>query len=289
MPMSRSGRFGSYLPVASRLARGQKEAQARAKKLGRQLAPVAIEGRDIVTTFWGKAWCQHLERYSDIANRLPRGRTLVRNGSVVDVAIENGRVHALVCGSELYEITITIVPAGQDEWRALVKACGGRIDSVVELLAGRIAGAVMEVLTDPKGGLFPEPKHIRFACSCPDSARLCKHIAAVLYGIGARLDRAPHLLFVLRGVDPNDLTTAAVAAGVDVVRPPSASLRTLAPERVAELFGVDWPATEAPQPRTKPRPTRSAKKAAKNAPKKARNETPKATKKTAAKPARAHR
>lgn len=252
MPQRRSGRFGSYIPVASRLARGQKQAEAHAQKAGRQLAPVAIEGRDIVTTFWGKAWCQHLERYSDIANRLPRGRTLVRNGSVVDLAITRGRVDALVCGSALYEVSIGITPASPAEWQSLVRACGGRIDSVVELLAGRVAGAVMQVLTEPKAGLFPDPKHIHFACTCPDAARLCKHIAAVLYGIGARLDRAPHLLFVLRDVDPNELTKAAVGAGVDVVRAPTGKFRTLAPERVAELFGVAWQPVRAKAP-AKPR------------------------------------
>src|SRR5687768_17591634 len=150
MAMDSSGRFGDYLPVSARIAKGREEAQFIAKQAGRDCAPVASAGRDVARSFWGQAWCRHLERYSDIANRLPRGRTLLRNGSVVDLVITKGRVEALVCGSMLYRIAVTIVPAEPAQWRKLVAACGGRIDSVVELLSGRISDAVMKILTDPK-------------------------------------------------------------------------------------------------------------------------------------------
>jgi uncharacterized Zn finger protein len=250
------GRFGPYVPVAERLASGRKEAARRAKQAGRAAAPVVVDeaaGRGVATTFWGKAWGENLERYGDIANRLPRGRTLVRNGSVVDLVITKGRVDALVCGSMLYAVEVTITAAPRAEWKALVAACGGRIDSVVELLAGRISDGVMAVLTDPKRGLFPEPKQIDFSCTCPDAASLCKHIAAVLYGVGARLDKQPELLFVLRDVDPNDLVEVAVGASTRVAARPQRSSRLLAPELVAELFGVEW---DAPAKRKRAPPKR---------------------------------
>jgi uncharacterized Zn finger protein len=250
MAMDGFGRFGPYVPVAARLAAGRKEAAARAKRAGRAAAPVAIDersGRDVAWTFWGRSWTRHLERYGDIANRLPRGRTLVRNGSVVDLVITEGRVDALVCGSMLYDVTVTIDRARPAQWKALVTACGGRIDSVVELLAGRISDGVMAVLTDPARGLFPDPKQIHFTCSCPDAARLCKHIAAVLYGVAARLDTQPELLFVLRAVDASDLTEVAVGASGTVVTAARPSSRLLAPEMVAELFGVDWDTSPIPK------------------------------------------
>lgn len=251
MAMDGFGRFGPYVPVGERLARGRKEAEARARRAGRKPAPVVIEGRDVVTTFWGQAWCRHLERYSDIANRLPRGRTLVRNGSVVDLVIAKGRVDALVCGSDLYTVAVTIAPAARAQWKALVAACAGRIDSIVELLAGRISDAVMGVLTDPKRGLFPEPKLIDLGCSCPDAAYLCKHIAAVLYGVGARLDTEPELLFVLRDVDPGDLVEVAVGASGKLGAPARPSSRVLAPDAVARLFGVEWEPPPEPVSRSR--------------------------------------
>ena len=252
--MRRSGRFGDYLPVAARIASGKQRAQALLNRAGREASPITIVGRQEVNTFWGQAWCRHIERYSDFANRLPRGRTLVRNGSVVDLLITKGQVQALVCGSELYEVQINIQPAPTNQWRGLVQACAGRIDSVVELLAGRISDAVMTVLTDPKQGLFPDPTLINFKCSCPDAARLCKHIAAAFYGIGARLDAQPELLFLLRDVDPNDLVHMALETSTNVVATPSASMRLLAPDVVAELFGVDWDAP--PKPSRRRRTTR---------------------------------
>src|SRR5262249_19784028 len=161
-------------------------------------------------TFWGKAWCANLEAYSDYANRLPRGRTYVRNGSVIDLQIEPGAVRALGGGSEVYERDggIAARPARRGRPAAAARpgraACAGRIDSVVELLAGKLAQGVMDRLCSRERGLFPAPSDIDFTCSCPDSARMCKHVAAVLYGIGARLDERPELLFLLRKVDEKE-------------------------------------------------------------------------------------
>src|SRR4051794_13702823 len=190
------GGWAPYVPVAERRRQAEREMQ-KLRKTGHPVAPVVIEGRMIASTFWGKAWCDNLEAYRDYENRLPRGRTYVRNGSVIDLQIASGEVRALVNGSELYETTVTIRPLAQPSWRRLCADCAGRIDSLVELLQGRFSKAVMERLCRQDAGLFPRPAEIRFACSCPDHAVMCKHVAAVLYGVGARLDEQPDLLFRL--------------------------------------------------------------------------------------------
>ena len=203
--------YKPYVPVAKRRAQAAREVAKRVKK-GQAVSPVVIEGRAIVSTFWGKAWCTNLESYSDFENRLPRGRTYVRNGSVVDLKIEKGRIKALVSGSELYTIQIDIAALPEAAWQALKKQCAGKIGSLVELLQGKLSNAVMEAVTDRDEGLFPKPKEIKMRCSCPDYAGMCKHLAAVMYGVGNRLDSSPELLFELRGVDHQELIEQAIPA-----------------------------------------------------------------------------
>src|SRR5580700_3520444 len=189
-----------YVSVAQRRRQAAGE-MAQLTKKGHRVSPVVVEGRTIVKTFWGKAWCENLERYSDFANRLPRGRTYVRNGSVVDLRIGPGEIAAWVSGSDLYEVALTISPVAKPRWKSICSDCAGAIDSLVELLQGRFSQGVMQRICRQSGGLFPTPADIRFSCSCPDYAMLCKHAAAVLYGVGARLDEQPELLFRLRAVN----------------------------------------------------------------------------------------
>src|SRR5688500_10220527 len=200
--------YKPYVPVAQRRANALKELRKLEKK-GRKISPVHIEGRKIATTFWGTAWCDNLESYSDFENRLPRGRTYVRNSSVVDLQIEPGRVTARVSGSELYEVNIKIKPLASACWDCIKRDCAGKIGSLIELLQGKLSKDVMELVTRRDGGLFPRPAEITKDCSCPDWADMCKHVAAALYGIGARLDHQPELLFVLRKVDHLDLIARA--------------------------------------------------------------------------------
>ena len=202
--------FRPYVPVAQRRAKAAKDT-AKMAKSGRAVSPVKLSGRKIASTFWGKAWCDNLEAYSDYANRLPRGRTYVRNGSVVDLQIDDGKITALVSGSELYRIEIRIQSLPEAHWTQVQKECTGKIDSLIEMLQGRLSSGVMQTVTRKDGGLFPRPAEIRMNCSCPDSAGLCKHLAATLYGVGARLDEKPELLFLLRGVDPSELISKASA------------------------------------------------------------------------------
>lgn len=171
--------------------------------------PIVIEGRTIANTFWGKAWCKNLESYSDYANRLPRGRSYVRNGSVIDLKVGEGEITALVNGSSIYKVKITITKVVTNKWNKIVNECAGKIDSLIELLQGKFSKAVMQIMTDTEKGLFPHPKEIKLSCSCPDWADMCKHIAAVLYGIGARLDDKPEELFILRKVDHDELIAKA--------------------------------------------------------------------------------
>jgi uncharacterized Zn finger protein len=246
--------------VAERRAKAQKHAEKMQKK-GQSLSPVVINGRTIAATFWGKAWCENLERYGDYENRIPRGRTYVRNGSVVDLKIGTARVDALVSGTHLYTVGIEIRPLKAEIWKGIKGACTGRIGSLLELLQGKLSREVMEIVTKPKTGLFPEPAEITFRCSCPDWASMCKHVAAVFYGIGARLDREPELLFKLRDLDHLELIAAPGAA--DLTASPTAREKIIAEDDLAGIFGIEIDA--APEPRRptpeKPRPGRQSKPA----------------------------
>src|SRR6266481_6650102 len=226
-----------YVSAAERRGQALRE-MAKLRKQGRTVSPVIIEGRTIVKTFWGKAWCDNLERYSDFENRLPRGRTYVRNGSVIDLQIGPGEVKALVSGSEIYKVKVKVVPVTKVRWRSICTDCAGAIDSLIELLQGRFSKGVMERVCRQRTGLFPSPEEIRLSCSCPDWADMCKHVAAALYGVGARLDEKPQLLFVLRGVDENELLADA---GQDLALASAASgaARLLDDSDVAALFGLE--------------------------------------------------
>ena len=229
--------FGPYVSEAGRRAQAARELAALLKK-GHQTSPVLIDGRKIATTFWGKAWCDNLERYSDFENRLPRGRSYVRNGSVVDLQFTAGRIAALVSGSALYTVTVTVAPLPRTRWSAVCKDCSGAIDSLVELLHGRFSEGVMTRLCEKKIGLFPSPTEIAFTCSCPDWASMCKHVAAVLYGIGARLDHQPELLFTLRKVDQQDLIAKAGANLAKQGKGP-ARAKVLHSDNLADVFSIE--------------------------------------------------
>jgi uncharacterized Zn finger protein len=233
-----------YVPVAARRAQAARTAAKLAKK-GKQTSPVVIDGRKIAKTFWGKAWCDNLERYSDYANRLPRGRTYVRNGSVVDLQIAPGAVRAMVSGSDLYHIEVKVAAVPTARWTAVCGDCSGAIDSLVELLQGRFSQGVMARICHEKTGLFPSPAEITFTCSCPDWASMCKHVAAVLYGIGARLDETPDLLFALRKVDHQDLIAQAGRGLPLTGKGPKAG--KLLDTDLSEMFGIEM--AQPPKPR----------------------------------------
>jgi len=227
--------YKPYVTVAARLAQVKKEMQKLRKK-GAKIQPIEIKGRIITRTFWGKAWCVHLEKFSDYANRLPRGRTYVRNGSVCHLEIKLGEIKAIVSGSELYHVDITIKKLPDKKWHAIKKKCCGKIGSLLELLQGKLSSAVMAVVTHTENGLFPSTREIKLNCDCPDWADLCKHLAAVLYGIGARLDESPELLFLLRGLDHSEL----IETGIDMslTEGSGTTKRRLASDDLSSIFGI---------------------------------------------------
>lgn len=203
---------------------------------GEKLSPVVIEGRTIASSVWGKAWCDNLESYRDFEYRLPRGRSYVRHHAVIDLKVSAGQIAGLVCGSEVYSVEIAIKPLAPAHWSRIKSLCAGQVGSLIELLEGRLSDAVMRIITHRDGGLFPKPAEIQMECSCPDSATMCKHVAAVMYGVGARLDLQPELLFALRNTDHADLI--AQATDFDVSRSASGR-KTIADEALGGIFGIE--------------------------------------------------
>ena len=254
--------WAPYVSVAERRRNATIEA-SKATKSGASLSPIAPYRGAIAKTFWGKAWCDNLEAYSDYDNRLPRGRTYVRNGSVIDLVITKGEVNAQVMGSSLYQVCVKVARVPEAQWQSIGQDCSGSIDSLVELLQGKLSTAVMRRICQACTGLFPAPKEISFRCSCPDSASMCKHIAAVLYGVGARLDQKPELLFSLRQVDAKDLVNQA---GVGLPHTGVKVNKVLDDTVLGDVFGIEMDEAAAPVPKS---PSKAAP-------------TPKIAKKTAA-------
>jgi len=255
----------SYQDVEEQKARLQREI-AKRKKRGEKFEVLAAPAgqKKLSTTFWGQAWCRNLESYQVYESRLPRGRSYLRQGKVYNLEIEPGNLSAVVAGSELYDTSISIQPLPKKQWKQIVESSAGQVGSMMDLLAGKLGDGLMKVLTDPADGLFPKPKEIRFNCSCPDHADMCKHVSAVLYGVGVLLDTRPELLFTLRGVDQAELLSNASNSAISEL---SADAGELAGADLSAIFGIDL-ATEIPieEPalvEAKPAKKKAAKKAAK--------------------------
>ena len=231
-------RWPAYVSVAERKRKAAKKVQQLNKKR-KKVEPVVIEGRTIAKTYWGKSWCKNLESYSDFANRIPRGRSYVRNGAVIDLKVSTGFVEALVCGNDVYKVTIDIATLAKKRWKVIVKACSGKIDSVIELLKGKFSKSVMEMIASRETGLFPHPGEIKISCTCPDYAEVCKHVAAVFYAIGARFDVNPELLFILRQVDHNELVVSGSALETLIERDVGREEKALASDDLSSIFGLD--------------------------------------------------
>ena len=233
--------YGSrkYVSVSEKRTKAEKQI-AKLRKKDPDLAPVTIEGRKISTTWWGTAWCKNLESYADFSNRIGRGSSYVKNGFVVDLKIDKGIITGKVMGSRLYTVNIKIDVLNRENSENIIKAVGRRIDSVADLASGKFPKDFAELFLVQNKGLFPSPKEIHMSCSCPDWAGMCKHVAAVLYGVGARLDQDPLLFFKLRGVDVNSFVRASINEKISLMMK-NAKRKT---ERVMEgvdlweLFGV---------------------------------------------------
>lgn len=234
-----------YVSVGQRQKLAEKAA-TKAKKSGKNYTPILAYRGAVAKTVWGKSWCDNLEAYSDYANRLPRGATYVRNGSVIHLQLTAGAVHAQVMGSSLYAVNVTVQPVQQAQWKSICQDSAGSIASLVEILQGKLSTAIMQRICEPGKGLMPTPQEINFDCSCPDWAGMCKHVAAVLYGVGARLDQQPELLFTLRHVDAKDLIQVADGGLVTARKAPKAA-KVLDDSLLADVFGLEMAqTTDAP-------------------------------------------
>lgn len=238
--------YEEALERKERLQREIAKRQKRGEKF--EALPAPAGQKKLSTTFWGQAWCRNLEAYQVYESRLPRGRSYLRQGNVYNLEIEQGKLTAVVAGSELYDTSITIKPLPREQWQQIVESSAGQVGSMLDLLAGKLGDGLMKVLTDPAGGLFPKPKEIHFNCSCPDHADMCKHVSAVLYGVGVLLDTKPELLFTLRGVDQAELLSNASSAAIMDL---SADTGDLAGVDLSAIFGIDLNVDAQPEPPVK--------------------------------------
>ena len=236
--------WGEYYsqPSVSELKRMAEASRKRAEKKGETLKPVEIQGRRIIaTSWWGQAWCANLERYADFESRLGRGKRYVRHGTVIDLKIEKSVIRAMVQGSRKtpYTVEIKISPLSEERCEEILGRCGRRVENLEKLLAGDVPVELKELFTE-RDGLFPSPREISFSCSCPDWALMCKHVAAALYGIGARLDEDPSLFFELRGIGIGRFADAVIANRVEQMLKNVGveSARIIGDEGIRELFGV---------------------------------------------------
>jgi len=253
------GGYPEYVSVAEKKEKAaRKLKQLQKKRPG--VKPVILEGKVLARTWWGKSWNQNLERYADYSNRIDRGRSYVRHGAVLDLSIDVGAVTALVAGSAAkpYEVKVKIKALGAAQWAAIKKQCDGRLKSLQDLLAGKFPKELSEIFLTEGKGLFPLPKEISFACSCPDWASMCKHVAATLYGIGARLDEDPSLFFALRGVCKDDLVAEAIQDKTAelLAKTKRKSSRAIEDADLSSIFGLDLDTSPAVLVREKSKPSR---------------------------------
>lgn len=234
--------YPPYVSVAEKKAQAEKKLR-QLKKKNPGIEPVILQGNALAGTWWGKAWNKNLERYADYRNRIGRGKDYVRHGAVLDLKIEGGRVTALVQGTRVkpYEVAIRIQPINKANWDRIRKQCRDELPSLPDLLAGKFPKALADIFLAEGKGLFPTPREINFDCSCPDWASMCKHVAAALYGIGARLDEDPRLFFTMRQADTGELVAQAVQdkTGELLARANSKSSRVLDDADISGLFGID--------------------------------------------------
>lgn len=220
----------------------RRKAEKNRGKSGKAMEPVLILGREIAKTWWGKAWCDNLERYADYQNRIGRGKSYVRAGAVIDLKMEGGEINARVQGSRKtpYKIEVSIAPMPETRYRAALKSLGNRIENLEALVNGDFPLDMKSLFTDPKIGLFPNPREIHFTCSCPDWADMCKHVAAVLYGIGSRLDQNPLLFFNMRGIDVGDFIQRSVEEKLRSMlkNADTNSPRIIKDQALEDIFGV---------------------------------------------------
>ena len=164
--------------------------------------------RQYGTTWWGAEWLRALERV-DNANRLPRGKTYANTGRVIEAKFNgrNLRIEALVDGSAYYpyEVEVGMKPVPAKSVKRLADSIAADPDIVAGLLDGELPKEIAPLCEKLGIELFPGSwRSMHLSCSCPDSARVCKHIAAVFYIIADRIDLDPFFIFEFRGIHLKD-------------------------------------------------------------------------------------
>jgi uncharacterized Zn finger protein len=253
--------YPPYVPVAERRAKAERKL-LQLRQQQPHITPVIIAGKSLATTWWGKSWNSNLERYADYRNRIGRGRSYVRHRAVLDLQLTPGSVTALVQGSEVqpYRVAITVDTLSANHWSTIRTACAGCFDSLSELLGGTFPQALKDLFFAKGAGLFPSPREIHFDCSCPDWAAMCKHVAAALYGVGARLDEDPSLFFALRGITMDDILTQTVADTTQTLlrKAEHQSANVLDDVDVGDVFGIQIDDLHTPLPDQPPVPPKPA-------------------------------
>ncbi|MBE3101341.1 MAG: hypothetical protein IMZ47_03620 [Firmicutes bacterium] len=233
--------FPKYESVTEKKAKAIK-ALEKLKKKNPEIEPVIIEGRTLARSWWGKAWNLNLESYADYGNRIARGKSYVRSNAVLDLKMSKGKVEAIVQGSRAkpYDVKILINTLSSEKWEQVTALCNHRIGSLEQLVEGKFPKELEVLFKDKKYGMFPSPKEIHFECSCPDWASMCKHVAAVLYGIGARLDLNPMIFFELRGLDGQELVRKSMERKLESMLKNAGkkSKREIAYEDISNIFGL---------------------------------------------------
>jgi uncharacterized Zn finger protein len=153
-------------------------------------------------TWWGDAWVTALEERARLdPNRLPRGRSYARGGTVGELAIGPGEVRAAVQGRRArpYQVRVRVRVLDADEWDRVLDAVAAQIGHAAALLDGELLPEVADDVRSAGTDLLPGPGELQPRCSCPDWADPCKHAAAVCYLVAGALDADPFSLLLLRG------------------------------------------------------------------------------------------
>ena len=233
--------YPKYTSVAEKKEKARKSL-VKLKKKNPDIEPVIMEGTKLAKSWWGKSWNENLESYADYENRITRGKSYVRNNAVLDLKISKGIIEAKVQGSRAkpYDVEIQIEPLSSEKWEQVTELCNHRIDSLEQLIEGKFPKELEVLFTDRKYGMFPSPEEIYFDCSCPDWASMCKHVAATLYGIGARLDINPMLFFELRDLDGQKLIRKSMDQKLESMMKNAGkkSKREIPDKDISDIFGL---------------------------------------------------
>ncbi len=208
---------------------------AQLERQGEILTPAVAHGKNIANQFWGRAWCHAIDEWQDCAYRLPGGRSLLKNGGVIDLKISRNSVIARVAADQVYDVQLHYRDADPYSVAELRSQCAGKLTGLLDFIQGKLSEEVMQYICNPVYGLFPEYGDFKISCTCLDDAVLCRHAAAALYAVATRLDDEPELFFTLRGIDAKDFFEAE-----DILtQTGSNSAEGLSADELSKTFGID--------------------------------------------------